>query len=544
MADQQPVQLDMSTSVPVQRAPSPPNVHLDMGTSVPVTPEPSAIQKFLTTGPEDYMTGAAKELLQPAVGIGEALNKIPVVGEYLAPREGIEREREMLQPKGTAEKVGGLVEQAGEFALGEGALKEVGAVLRAPQWLLAAMNKYPKAAKLLMESVRAGSAGAAQGAAHAGAEGKSAVSEAEAGGIGGAIGGAAGSAIEQGAMRWLARTLGVGGLGAEEAMTMAGRPSVPEARQGRWDQALKRALPGIVQDAKAKGFKNLQEFTDIVQDRARDLWTNTIEPQIARHANEQLSGASVANRVRSALRNKEGMAWAMTPEIFESETEGVKKIAKSFDNFNYTLEQADQLREALNKKLSKYYRATAEQKATMRMTDGDVNAMRSAADALRDQIYGRLSALGEQTPAKLRQEYGALKDIQRVFESRVPVDARQAPINVTQAIALISGMADAFTGEGVSATAKIATAGAAKLRNRPVSLVRQALEAAAPGPVRRFANAARGVAGEAGGFAGAQLGRATVRASDGTLHSFPVDQLDAARKIDPNLEILNGPENK
>jgi hypothetical protein len=70
------------------------------------------------------VTGAAKGLGSTVSGIGTLLNKIPGVGEILAPKEGLAAEKGMIgEPEGTAQWVGYGGENLAEFMLGDEALK-------------------------------------------------------------------------------------------------------------------------------------------------------------------------------------------------------------------------------------------------------------------------------------------------------------------------------------------------------------------------------------------------------------------------------------
>jgi len=60
---------------------------------------------------------------------------------------------------------------------------------------------------------------------------------------------------------------------------------------------------------------------------------------------------------------------------------------------------------------------------------------------VRDGIYSRLEQLGELDPAGLRKQYGAMKQIERVFERRAVVHGRQARSICPQAIGAIIGVA-------------------------------------------------------------------------------------------------------
>jgi len=100
---------------------------------LPAVPRPSFSDYVNTFGSE--LKGMGKSALQPVALISKGLNKIPGIGETLAPSSGVQAFDQGIQPQGMAEKVGAGVETAAEMALGEGAIKN--ALLKIP-----ALAKY------------------------------------------------------------------------------------------------------------------------------------------------------------------------------------------------------------------------------------------------------------------------------------------------------------------------------------------------------------------------------------------------------------------
>ena len=142
----------------------------------------------------------------------------------------------------------------------------------------------------------------------------------------------------------------------------------------------------------------------------------------------------------------------------------------------------------LNAQLKSYYRMDPQARHAKGMTDSKISAMENAADALREGIYSRLEQLGEQDPAGLRQQYGSLKQIERVFEKRAIVHGRQAPLNLPQAIGAIISV----TGHPIAAGIPLLT----KYLNAPETLIRGAVnEQAAPSKPLPKAVTRRAVAG-------------------------------------------------
>lgn len=127
------------------------------------------------------LAGAAKSVGQVPATISKGLNKIPGIGETLAPSEGVQEFDRMTTPQGTAEKVGAGIETAAEMAAGEGIVKN--ALLKIP-----GLAKYAPFVKIASSA----SAGGGTAAAH----GESPLLPAVAGGVGSAAAEAAPAGAE------------------------------------------------------------------------------------------------------------------------------------------------------------------------------------------------------------------------------------------------------------------------------------------------------------------------------------------------------------
>lgn len=132
--------------------PGPPNYGLR-----PVAPGPrigAPVNKMSTTGPaEDLLIGGAKGAGSTALGLGELaahpMRHIPLVKGFVATPEEFNQAREAIAPSNTAQTIGKIAEQVGEFALPAGKIAELTA-------------KYPFAMKAFMQGASAGAVGAAQ----------------------------------------------------------------------------------------------------------------------------------------------------------------------------------------------------------------------------------------------------------------------------------------------------------------------------------------------------------------------------------------------
>jgi len=190
-------------------------VTLDMSKSQPLEqpvqqpPEKPGLMEKLSNISDDLATGVSKEAVASAGGlqtlVSEGLNKIPYVGETLAPRAGIEAEKRSLAEgtklEGVAQHVGAGAEQVGEWMLGDAALKglsKLGVVAKHAPELLELAEKFPATAKLLLGAGKGAVIGGAQAGVKAEAEGKDVGAAVKSGAAGGAIGGAAGEGLAMG----------------------------------------------------------------------------------------------------------------------------------------------------------------------------------------------------------------------------------------------------------------------------------------------------------------------------------------------------------
>jgi hypothetical protein len=90
--------------------------------------EPSTMQKVIS-GAEDVGIGALKGAGHTLAGLSPLLNKIPYIGETLAPSAGINAWNQITKPSGTAQNVGYGGEQVGEFLIPGGAEEKGAATL-------------------------------------------------------------------------------------------------------------------------------------------------------------------------------------------------------------------------------------------------------------------------------------------------------------------------------------------------------------------------------------------------------------------------------
>jgi hypothetical protein len=483
------------------------------------------------TGALGVLSGIGGEMFETAQGAKNLVNKVLPASMQIPdiPKEY----RENVTP---SEKVGGVAENVGEFALGEEALKGVSwlqKLSKTPE-VVELIEKYPKAAKILLGAAKAGTVGGAQGAVKGTAEGEGA-SGAVGGAVGGVVGGAASEAIGPG-VKALARIFGLGGRTGEEAMVAAGRPSVGEDANFR--QALKTATPRIVDAAKDAPLKTVGEFEDLLHNTAQDIRQKEFGPMIQRNAKQMVSAQPVAANIRSAITDQ---MREYSPEEAKELEDFAVKFAKDMP-----LGKAESDLQYFNAQLRKFYKAASTDQSAALKTSGTVAKYEAAADGLRDLIYGRLRELGENAPEDLQKQYGALKTLERTFAKRATVADRQAPLNLPQVLSLAGGAGEAATavlsGHPLAALAgavPIAVSTAAKMRNAPESLVRQGVKALTKEVSPKAPSAVGKVAKTITAASGAQAGQyVPVLFSNGETHEIHEEDVDKALKQNPGAKVV------
>jgi len=500
------------------------------------------------TGAVGVTTGFTKGALETLKGVTHAAGD--VVGKVVGvPNAGDEVVSKMfptnlnLESTQPSQSVGKGIEDIAEFAAGDEALsglakatKIVDLAEKYPQVAktLEAARKHPVLAKMITEAAKAATVGGTQGAVKGEAHGD-ALQEAEGGAIGGAVGGAVGgglnAVIAGKPSQTLLKVLGLGGLTPVEALTKAGRPSTAEGE--RYASALQKALP-LIKEFPKDQIKSVGDFEDMLHDRANGLWVDTIKPQVDRHASEMLDTIPIRDQVQNSVTRS-------MKKYFPEEAADIERQAANFGS-PISLSEANEDLQAFNAKLQKYYKAAPEARAAILKTDGDVTGLQSAADGLRDAIYSKLEELGEQNPRELRQQYGALKDLERVFGKRATVADRQAPLNLSQVFGTMEAAGALLSGHPLAAVAGAAP-WVVKARGSSDSLIRQGIAAAQPGngAVRRAVGSA---IGKVVPNVSAQAGRIYFRASDNTFHSVPntPDAINQSLSIDPKLTFIAPPQ--
>lgn len=454
-----------------------------------IPPAPQLAPKIdISSGliPQNQIPGMAPDITNLAtaaeVGKGAAVGFVKGAGQTaaglgeLAHIPGSQKLAEISQPKGFSEGLGSALEGTTEFIGGEealGGLSKLAKVGKYAPEIIQLMEDYPKASKLILGMLKGGTVGAAQGAVKGEASGEGAGEGAKTGAEFGAAGGALAEATPM-FLGKVSQMLGLGGQTFESGMVKAGRPAVTERN---WKQSLEIAKPLILDNIEPKSVKTIDDFTKQIKDLRNGVW-DEVQKGIQQTGKGVFSGKNVAQSIESSI----------TPELqhlFPEEAEDIRKFAQKFDK-NMTIEEAHNSIELMNAKLKKFYAMSASDQSAAAKVSGDIQKLETASDMLREKMFDEIEARGAKNPRELRQQYGALADIERVFNKRIPVADRQQPINLAQLLSLAGGASEAVTavalGHPAAAAAGLAApvvATAVKARQAPESLIRQGLKAGA-----------------------------------------------------------------
>ena len=521
-------------------------------------------------------TGFAKGAGQTVSGISHILNKIPGVGETLAPSEGIKAFDPMTETHGAAEAVGSGLEGLTEFAAGDEALEAIAKGAK----IVAMAKKFPAVAhalemaeksktlsKIMTGAGKGAVVGGAQGVVKGAAEGKAA-EEGAAGAVGGGLGGGLGeSASELAGI--VAKRFGVGTTAVEDAT----RGIKPKKGNRNFAEKFQTAAPRMDAEAAISKPESVEDWADTAKDARKKLWDTEIQPLVNEHKDVPLDGDAIANRIRAAIPDT-------MKQYSPAEAKKIEDVANQFVSRgqqgstsmappaqNTFVGNAEEALEHYNALVSKtgYWEKSPSVRAALLKTDGELAGNMATADAIRDELYSKLDEFekmrvqGQPTypaqggpaatvPARniqqLKKEYGALRNVEDEIRGRINVVGGQSPTSLKETVGLITGIGQGgWAGAGMAGLPIIE-----KVANTPERQIARAVQKAArpgeEGVISKAVGKGREAAGDVGAQVGAAIPRVYFQSSDGQTHSVPADQLHEALKIDPKLTIVNGPEEK
>jgi hypothetical protein len=480
---------------------------------------------------EDVTNGISKGAVSTLGGltslIGEGLNRIPGIGEKLAPRAGLNAEKDLLK-KGTAtdpsspgapgEKVGGALEEGAEWMAGDEALKGLASLAKvaknAPH-LIKILEKYPKASKLILDSAKGAAIGGTQAGVKAPAEGKDVVQSVEAGAAGGAAGGVVGSAADlaTGPESKAARGLVNRSLGATARDTTYGNPA-----KALLDENIVTPVTGDAELYKAslRDGKPPSEAAQAAGGRIAAVSgrLNEYEPQLT--------------AVLKASKAKIPVKTAILDPIYDATSEIINHAGMSGPEKDAAIDRILEFQKELISGLGKDI--TPEQALKIKRDIGD-----------RINWTGATAVTDEVKPV-YRKLYGSMKSS---IHAAVP-EAKPLDEKMTNLMAAWGDLNPGKPGslplrEEVEAGSGPMSGGFKGMMGRLEAAIGRIIPAAHAVAKNPATKAAVGITGEEAvkqALPPRNAGMVRFRSSDGAVHDVPQDQLPAAQKIDPNLKVI------
>ena len=213
----------------------------------------------------------------------------------------------------------------------------------------------------------------------------------------------------------------------ESVVRLAG---APEANERDFIENAKRTLPYLVEENKTSKISTPEDVAEAAHSQKTKLWNDKLG---GAHPGETIDGDAIAQDIKDGINTS-------TRRHFPEVTEALEKWADTFKG-PYALDDAMSAITDFNSKLRNFYKQSPSDQFKMATADPKLGMLQDAADSLRDHAFKKLEDLGEKNIPELRKDYGALNQLQRVFEKRAVVYGRQAPIDLKQSIGAIAAVA-------------------------------------------------------------------------------------------------------
>ena len=350
------------------------------------------------------------------------------------------------------------------------------------------------------------------------------------------------------------KRVGIGTTAEQDAV----RGLNPRKSNVRFLADFQTAAPHMQADSEFANAKTVRDQVDALNDVRSNWWTQKVQPIIdstmpngQKVADVPLSGLNISNAIRSRI-----------PSAMEEHSpEEAAKMRAVSDHFTpdptqlrqpIPIGKAEDALEHYNALVARtgYWSKPASERAAMMKTDGELAGNMAAADAIRDELYNRLSVVVPGTDmADLKKTYGALRNVQNELTGRINVEGRQAPTSLKELVGLTAGVA---TG-GLHGMAAAAIPMIDREANTTTRLVKRATAkqaGAEPGLATKLVTGAGKLVDKtvppAAAAAGEQLGEsqpsgnhALIRTSDGAFHTVPVEYIDHVKQRDPGATVLS-----
>jgi hypothetical protein len=330
-----------------------------------------------------------------------------------------------------------------------------------------------------------------------------------------------------------AKTVGVGGLEPAEGLQKAAGGSAGIAEKN-FKSNMDRAMKYIPEEHKINAIEGSPESLADAADSAKTKLWDKFMGQI----NDMMSGKKITYSTAHGMSTLQD-AWvdgkAIAQDIKDSvsdftrnhEASAAKKIDKWADTFataypdgKYPLDKAAKAVSNMNAKLRNTYQMDSGARTALLTRNPEMGMYEDAADSIRQKLDDKLTKWGHTDSAELRKDYGALAQMQRVFDRRAITYGRQVPISLKQGLGYLAGAA----GHPAATAAMLAE----KYLNSPEYLIKNAIDKAA-GPSTPVVGPAAKVA------IPAAVGSNWIRfkGGDGQVHEAHPEDWEQVQKVDP-----------
>jgi len=246
----------------------------------------------------------------------------------------------------------------------------------------------------------------------------------------------------------------------------------PRAQATGWDDAISR--PGVqralAEHNSATPIKSAADLDEAIPLMKEKIWSEKVEPALARQAKRPVDMNPAAEAVRKAV----------TPEIEEFDPEHADQLNSLADKLEGSrdVQSANRLLTYVNGKLESYFAKYPSARRANLMNNPDVAGWESARRAIREQFLDTLENAGEKQIREARQDYGGLETVGKEVERRVNVADRAKPMSLSRLL----GIMGAVPSGGVSVLA----GEAAHYLNKPDVLIKRGISRLNPGPEAPF----------------------------------------------------------
>lgn len=388
-----------------------------------------------------------------------------------------------LERQGIAEHAGAAVSELAQWAGMDEGLKSITKAAATPQAILDFLDKHETAAKIILDTLKGGTVGAAKGSVDAAAKNEPVGPATVKGAEGGAAGGAVAAGTEE-ALGAAGKATGISGLEPEEKIRKAGAGSA-SLKEQNLEENTKRALPRIAKQTGGKPIESPKDYAEAAHAAKQDLWSGPdgYKAMIARHPADTISGDDIAKDVKNSIS-------PTTRKLYPKQAANIEEWADQFNGKMPLDEAAGHLVE-LNQRMRDFYSLSKADQFKMATANPELGMLQDATDSLRNSIDAKLSSLGEKGSADLRKDYGALSQQQRIFERRHIVYGRQSPVDLKTSMGAVASIA---SGHPLAAAVPFVS----KYLNDPTRLINSALADTIPtGGTKPIPTLAR-TAGKAG----------------------------------------------